>query len=212
MAAPVAPARGLGSESAVGRRPSRLRGHALLAVIVVAIVVIAAVGSLAYWWSTLQTQSVPPTRYGGLMPINVASVTATGDTNGPGGCSAPGVGHTEYCYIFGLAFLPGSLAVALGAGDASVIYETTADVSFLVQSIYTGANLTFANVTLLNGFGRILATFTPGSGWSPFDGGTLPIVLWTNQTCVLNVGLTPAAGDNLRFEQGAWGTAIVALP
>lgn len=212
MAVSVPATRGPESERAEGRRTSRLNRHALFAVILVAMVVIAAVGAVAYWWSTIQTQSAPPTRYGPLDPSNVALVTATGESNGPGGCSAPGIGHTEYCYTFGLIFQGGSLALAQVTAEASIVYETTADVSFLVQSPFSGANLTFENVTLLNGFGRLLATFTPGIGWSAFEGGTLPIVLWTNQTCVLNVGPTPAGGDNLRLDQGAWGVSIVGLP
>jgi hypothetical protein len=197
--------------ASVDRRPSRFTGHGPFALIVVAIVLIASVGTVVYWWSSLQTQSVPPTRYDAFAPIHLASVTTSGNTNGPGGCSGPGPGHTEYCYTFGLAFEPESLLIALDASPASVVYETTADASFVVQAT-GGGNLPFLNVTLLNATGRILATFNPGNGWTAFAGSALPITLWTNQTCVLNIGLTSASGDGLGFEQGAWGTVVTQLP
>lgn len=176
------------------------------------VIVIAAAGIGAYLWNGLQSQPSPPTRYEGLFPYNLTPVTAVGITNGPGGCSGPGLGGTEYCYTFGLLFEPGSLLLAAVAGDGSIVYETTGDVSFQIQALYSETNVTFVNVTLLDNSGQILATYAPGSGWLAFDGNALPIVLWTNQTCVLNIGPTSASGDNLRFDQGEWGTAVTALP
>jgi len=106
----------------------------------------------------------------------------------------------------------GGPASGLDVEDGSVIYETTADVSFLLLLPYSTVNATFVNVTLLNEAGRILATFTPGSGWSAFEYATLPIILGSNETGVLNVGLNSASGDTFELAQGQWGMTSVQLP
>jgi hypothetical protein len=93
-----------------------------------------------------------------------------------------------------------------------MIYETTADASFSISDFSSGANVTFVNVTLLDDSGRILATYTPGTGWGPYGGDTLPITLSSNETIVLNVGENSASGDSLRFAQGPWGISATQLP
>jgi hypothetical protein len=197
----------------VGRSGTpRIRREASITIVVVVAVVITAAGIGAYLWSGFQSQPNPPTRYDGLFILNPTSVIVVGDTRGPGGCSSPGSGVTEYCYTAGLVYQPGSLLLGPRITAATMIYETTADASFWISDFSSGANVTFVNVTLLDDSGRILATYTPGAAWGPYGGDTLPITLSSNETIVLNVGETSASGDSLRFAQGSWGMSATQLP
>jgi len=179
---------------------------------VVVVIVVAGAGVGAYFWYQSQNTAPPPTRYVGLIPDIFPVFTAHGTTNGTGGCSGPGPGETEYCYPFDLINAPGGLLLGPDASDGSVIYETTADASFLLLLPYSTVNATFVNVTLLNEAGRILATFSPGSGWSAFGGDALPIILGSNETGVLNVGPNSAIGDTFEFAQGEWGMTSIQIP
>jgi hypothetical protein len=206
------PRLGLGPDSQ-SRRHSRTTGkHALLPLIVGVAVAVAAVGVTAYSWDSTQVQSSQVnTRSAPLEPDSPELVTASGISNGPGGCSGPGPGRTEYCYTFDMFFVA-SLGAITELDLASVEYPSTAVVGFSIQSsTLPYANLSFQNVTLLNPAGSILATYSSGVGWNAFAGGTLPISLWSNQTCVINVGTAPANGDMLWMEEGPWGRSGAEL-
>jgi hypothetical protein len=182
-------------------------------VIVVAVaVVVASTGVGAYLWDRFPAQSSPPTRDTGLQPEATAAITTSNGSNGPGGCSAPGPGLTEFCYDIELYYV--ALLGVLGSGAHAEVmeYETTADASFLLKSAVDGSNVTFENITLLNATGRILATYVPGSQWSAYGSDTLPIILSSLETLILNVGTTTASGDYLEFDQGAWGSDGTQLP
>jgi hypothetical protein len=137
-------------------------------------------------------------------------VIAVGGAGGPGGCSAPGPGLTEYCYTFGLVNMAGSLLIAI-TDSGSVERPTTADVTFSIRGL--DGNRSFVNVTLLDDTGGILATYVPARGWTAFAGNTLPIVMYPfNQTGVLNFGTTTDSEDSLFCsEEGMWGSGCVGL-
>jgi hypothetical protein len=189
-----------------------IRRERLTAIVVAVVIVVASAGIDAFLCSNLRSQSVPPTNYIGLLPANLDPATVHGTTNGSGGCSGPGVGKTEYCHTFDLfrAVFPALSDQIVAQG--SVVYETTADASFLIENTSGVGDVPFVNVTLLNDTGRILSTYAPDTGWSAYPGNTLPIMLGTNETGVLNIGRTSAGGDDLRFNQGFWGSVVVVLP
>lgn len=191
----------------IGRRGRHLwfTRRRLLALGVAGLVVIATAGILVYWVRLHQAGS-ENSRGPILLPFNFTQVTATGNANGPAGCAGPGPGKTEYCYTFGFVFQGGSL-LSRPIETAAVLYATTADVNFSVRSCFCAgaSNVSFVNLTLLDDRGQILATYSQLIGWSAFGGHSLPIVLWTNQTCVLNDGLTSATGGVLWINEGAWG-------
>ncbi|MCI4368981.1 MAG: hypothetical protein L3K09_05405 [Thermoplasmata archaeon] len=147
------------------------------------------------------------------MPGLIHPITANGTTDGPGGCSGPGAGLTEYCFVF--RFLPqGTLGLARAVSGGTVVRPTTADVRFELRDS-AGSNVTFVNVTVLGGTtGDLLAMYTPGGGWAGFDRTRVPFVIDQNQTFVLDCGLADAraVAVTLVVEEGRWGSTSVALP
>ncbi|MCI4362996.1 MAG: hypothetical protein L3K13_01640 [Thermoplasmata archaeon] len=146
-----------------------------------------------------------------LVPGGITPANTYGTRNGLGGCAAPGPGGTEYCYTFQLVGMSGGLALSGRLVGASG-YATTADVNFRVQAPVTPTtNLSFANVTLLNTAGQLLATYTEPSGWVASGGATLPIDILSTQTFVLNVGTTSVRGDSLLVYEIHSGQSLSVL-
>jgi hypothetical protein len=205
----------LGSSNAARRGELRRgRESPLRLAIVVAIALVAAAGLTAYWWYSSQPQSSAETSRGpGVAIAGPALMTTSGTSNGPGGCSAPDNGLTEYCYTFLLLGVGGSPAISTDVEMGTVELLTTASVNFTVQTVSSPpTNLTFKNVTLLSEAGVILATYSLGVGWSGYGGDALPIGVNNGQSCVLNFGTVSAAGDTLRMDEGIWGSAATTLP
>jgi hypothetical protein len=177
-------------------------------IVVAAALVAASAGIGTYLWVRSQAQSYGPTSSEGLQALPVGEVTASNNSNGPGGCSAPGLGLTEYCYTFVMDHVAMIGGVGPGAHAEDLEYETTADVTFLVLSGPGASNVSYENITLLSAPGRILATYTAGLHWSAYGGDSLPVVLWSNESLLLNLGTTPAASsDYFEFEEGPWGAS-----
>jgi hypothetical protein len=74
VARSIAPAQGCGPEEMSRKQSPRIGLESLITIIVAVAVVAAAIGTGAYLWNRLQSQSVSPTRYDGLMPSDLVSV------------------------------------------------------------------------------------------------------------------------------------------
>lgn len=184
--------------------------------IVVTVAVLAVVSVAVYWDLAIRNSAETGPTYGpALTPGQIRPVMASGNSNGPGGCAAPGGGATEFCFTFNMVEVAGLAFAREIAPDTSVEYLTTADLAFQLQgcdSHYVCSNATFANVTLTDGSAlTIVATFSVGSGWVASAGSTLPIQILENQTFVLNVGTVNPSGDNLLVDEQDWGLSSSEL-
>jgi hypothetical protein len=184
----------------------------VVVVLVAATVAFAVTGSVAYWWVTTHPFTPnEPSPSPVLVPENVTQITAYGTSDGPGGCSGPGLGATEYCYTFGFFDIGGFVPIAT-AHSESTSSVTTASTSFYIQAFsgtsgnYT--NIPYQNVTLMSQQGDILATYSPSFGWTASLGNSLPISLATTQTCVLNIGSVSDAGDTFDMQDGGGGASM----
>jgi hypothetical protein len=191
-----------------GRPAQGIRSRRVIVILVAVAFVAASAGVGAYLWNRFQNQPATPTRYYGLSVLPETAINVSNSSNGPGGCAGPGLGLTEYCFICVLDEFAMVGVTGPGAHAETIVYETTADTTFLLLSGPGGTNVTYENVTLLGSSGLILATYTAEAHWSSYGGDSLPIILSGAETMVLNIGTSPAAsGDYIWFEQGAWGTS-----
>src|SRR5580700_2591169 len=121
--------------------------HSVFILILAASIGIATGAGLVYW-SAAATSGIGSQSggYNALTLGAVRQVTAVGSTDGPGGCTGPGSGLTEYCYTFGFVGFPGGLAFAQGNRIGVTGFGSTANMKFGLQSLsskFVTSNATF---------------------------------------------------------------------
>jgi len=143
---------------------------------------------------------------------NASEIRATGATGGPGGCAVPRGVAVEYCYRLGIQFGTPALGAFNLSGPAAYQFANTSVVVFSIVQIGVTSAVPFVNVTLLAPTGELLAEFDPSAGWNAYAPATLPLVIWANDSAILNFGPTSGAGYDLVASEGAWGSTQAALP
>ncbi len=123
------------------------------------------------------------------------NVTANGSVNATGGCAGPGTGAIEYCIELNIVQADGQTTVGLG----------------LTLRGPGGVTTTFVNVTLYETSSDILATYTTEAGWAA-GAATLPVLLSSSETLIVNVGRVPPTGDTFTAASPGGGTCTVGIP
>ncbi len=175
----------------------------------VVVVSVAAILVLVYAPSPSLTAS--PARGPPFVFANSTELRASSAAPGPGGCVAPAGGGVEYCYRLGIQFGRSVFAPLNLSAATEWEFANTSVVSFAVEQVGASADLPFVNVTILSPAGHLLAGFVPGAGWLAYPPTGLPLVIWPNDTAILNLGPASGAGDTLVAGEGAWGSTSAAL-